>query len=204
MTQAVLAMLMLFSDLVSREDRQFAWSAEQGEDMSCGFSTLATFLSGYWGLEAPESYLIGKYGGRGTVSVKDLLAVLSGEGFEARAYRMDFGELELALSRAAPLIVHHDRPDGHFSLILDIADDCVVASDPALGTLASYKEDFLRTWSGAVIVARPRISAPAAIRGPAFSRADKGLLAAAADSARGRLRGIDDARRLERFARSMR
>ncbi len=205
MSHVVLALLMLFSDMDNREDMKFAFSAEQGADLSCGFSTLVTFLAGYWAEPSSEEYLIGKYGGGGTVSVRDLLAVLAGEGFAARAYRMDFGQLARAASSNAPLLVHYDRPEGHFALLLDVAGDLVVTSDPALGTVISEKWDFLGYWSGAAIVAKPLSalsrSAPKADQaGTAGLRADPVLLSFAVASARDRLHGLDDASAMDRLA----
>ncbi len=207
MPQIILALLMLCSDMESREERQFAWSAEQGADLSCGYSTLATFLSGYWGRPASEAYLIAKYGDSGTVSIRDLIAVLAGEGFDARAYRMDFGELGLAVSRAAPVIVHFDRPEGHFALVLDIRDDFVVVSDPALGTLICEKNDFLGVWSGVAILARPwstravsaREGREALVSGQFRTQPDLVRISAAVGSAWDRLRGIEDSVRLDGF-----
>lgn len=160
--------LILMSGMTDRESRRFAYAREQGRDDSCGLQALACFLELYWGLPAEESELFedlvsASVPGEGsglprigswTVSLRELRLILEGQGFVAEAYRMGFEGLVKASAPYAPLIVHYDRPQGHFAVLVGALADGVVVADPASGLLFLPRQDFESRWSGAVLIAR--------------------------------------------------
>jgi predicted double-glycine peptidase len=65
---------------------------------------------------------------------------------------MDYTQLCETLGRYAPVLVHYDKPDAHFALVLAADSDSTVCTDPARGTECIAVTDFLKRWSGATLV----------------------------------------------------
>jgi predicted double-glycine peptidase len=151
---------LTLQNIQNREVMRFIHSTEQGFDSSCGLSTLAAFLSIYWGIAATEvsvweDYLSGKLAlDDSTVSFEDMRTVLKAKGFTVAAFKMTWSELVEVTTRYSPLIVHYDEPEGHFALVLSISEDRVVTVDPAEGTVEKDRSAFEGTWSGNVMLAR--------------------------------------------------
>ena len=167
MKTSLLLVLILMSGMTDRESRRFAYAREQGRDDSCGLQALACFLELYWGMPAGEeelyselvSILAGKGSGSGesgvrSVSLGELRLILEGRGFVAEAYKMGFEGLAKAGDAYAPLLIHYDRPEGHFVVLVGVLADGVVVADPASGLLFLPRRDFEARWSGAVLFAR--------------------------------------------------
>lgn len=152
-------MLLLLAGAQDRETQRFAFIAEQGWDTSCGFGTLACLMSRYWGEPADEASLAADFfperiaSGDLTVSFADMAGILKARGFASAGYRMNYAQLVAALNAYAPIIIHYSHPEGHFALALAQNDDSIIISDPAEGTSAFYKEDFMARWSGKVLLA---------------------------------------------------
>ncbi|MCL2608351.1 MAG: cysteine peptidase family C39 domain-containing protein [Treponema sp.] len=69
-------------------------------------------------------------------------------------YRMNWDELAQALAGGfAPLIVHYDRPSGHFALLLHIEGDFAFVADPSYGLALVDRATFLRRFSGNALLA---------------------------------------------------
>ncbi len=159
MTMRLFLMLLLLSETVDRESLRFAYSTEQGFDTSCGLTALSCLMDRYWGVPSDEVSLARDFlaekivGGDLTVSFADMAAILKAKGFSCKAYQMNFGQLEKAVARYAPVIVHYDRPEGHFALVLAVRDGSVLTADPAEGTISRGKVAFESLWSGNVMLA---------------------------------------------------
>jgi len=151
--------LLAFSETIDKESLRFAYSAEQGYDSSCGLTTLASLLDKFWGMPADETALAKEFladklaTGDLMVTFAEMARILEARGFAWKAYRMNFGQLAAAAASYAPLIVHYDRPEGHFALVLSVHDGAATISDPAEGTIAMERVHFESKWSGAVLVA---------------------------------------------------
>ena len=167
MRTSLLLVLILMSGLGDRESRRFTYAREQGRDDSCGLQALACFLELYWGMPAGEDELyadlVSALAARGggardpglrSVSLGELRLILEGRGFFAEAYRMGFEGLLKAGAAYAPLIIHYDRPQGHFVVLVAALADGVVVADPSSGLLFLPRRDFEARWSGAVLLAR--------------------------------------------------
>lgn len=167
MGTSLLLVLILMSGMGDRESRRFAYAREQDRDDSCGLQALACFLELYWDLPAGEDELfadlVSALAERGdgardpgprSVSLGELCLILEGRGFFAEAYRMGFEGLVKAGAAYAPLILHYDRPQGHFVVLVGALADGVVVADPASGLLFLPRKDFEARWSGAVLFAR--------------------------------------------------
>jgi len=159
MQEIALSILLILSEIESREELRFEHSTEQGFDTSCGLSTLACFLDLYWKESADELALASEYlaskiaSGDYTVSFTDIKRILEAKGFKVAAYKMSYEQLEKAVTKYAPLIVHYDEPEGHFALVLGIDELRVVTADPSEGTVERDKRDFESMWSGNVTLA---------------------------------------------------
>jgi len=151
--------LLAFSEIVDKESLRFAYSTEQGYDSSCGLTTLACLMDSFWGVPADETALAEEFladkwvTGDLTVTFAEMARILEAKGFAWKAYKMNFGQLEAAAASYAPVIVHYDRPEGHFALVLSLDDGAITVSDPAEGTIAIEQARFKSRWSGAVLVA---------------------------------------------------
>lgn len=173
----VLALLVLISGPESRESLRFAYSWEQGLDDSCGLQALACLLGLFWGDSVSEADLAlslvdGRSGagreGIAGVSLGDLVLLARGLGYEAEAFELGLEDLGPALASYPPILVHYDRPRGHFALVLAAIarpgfEGLLVVADPASGLQVLGEADFLARWSGyALVLARPGAPAPQA------------------------------------------
>ena len=152
-------LLLLFSETVDRESLRFAYSTEQGFDTSCGLTALSCLMDRYWGVPSDEVSLARIFFAEKivsddlTVSFADMAAILKAKGFSCKAYQMNFRQLEKAVAGYAPVIVHYDRPEGHFVLVLAVRDGSVLTADPAEGTISREQTAFESLWSGNVMLA---------------------------------------------------
>lgn len=113
----------------------------------------------YWGVPVDEAELLAGLPARPrdeayTVSFFDMAGLLRARGFAASGYRMDYAQLLKAVARYAPLVVHYDRPEAHFALVLGADEEGLVVADPATGTSLIDRWSFLDRWSGNVLLAR--------------------------------------------------
>ena len=151
--------LLIFSNIIDKESLRFAYCAEQGYDRSCGLTTLAYFMDKFWDVPADETALAREFfaeklaAGDLTVSFADMAKILESRGFAWKAFRMNFEQFTAASERYTPLIVHYNKPEGHFALALATEDGLVIVADPAEGTIALERHAFESKWSGAVLVA---------------------------------------------------
>jgi len=159
MLPTILSLILSLSEIKNSEELRFLYSAEQGYDTSCGLTSLSCLLDMYWSIPVDELSLAREYlserleGGDFTVSFADMVAILTANGFTSAAYRMSFDQLRAAVLKLAPIMVHYDRPDPHFALVLAIGDNRVIIADPAEGTIARERVDFEAKWSGYVLLA---------------------------------------------------
>jgi ABC-type bacteriocin/lantibiotic exporter with double-glycine peptidase domain len=181
--------------VLPKETARFAYVAEQGADASCAFAALSSWLSLYWDSPASEAQLIleaaalqEKAAANGDGSAKGdgfgadlsvVSALLDARGFASRAYRLDWTGLAAAAGRYAPLLVHYDRPDGHFALLLGFRGEAAVVADPARGLETVERAEFERRWSGVALAALPAPAAARATETGAPPRRDEDRLAAA-------------------------
>jgi ABC-type bacteriocin/lantibiotic exporter with double-glycine peptidase domain len=195
----VLALLVLISGPESRESLRFTYSWEQGLDDSCGLQALACLLDLYWGDSVGEADLVlslaeGRSGagreGIAGVSLGDLVFLARGLGYEAEAFELGLEDLGPALARYPPILVHYDKPRGHFALVLAAiarpgCEGLFVLADPASGLQVLGESDFLARWSGyALVLARPGAPAPQSL--------DAGSLAAAIQAGMGPWRLLEE------------
>lgn len=180
-------MLVLLSGMEDRESLRFTYSREQGYDDSCGFQALACFLGLYWRIPVDEEELFSAFllaerpgadppeaGEARTVSLEDLRIILCDRGFLAEAWEMCYEGLVKACASYAPLLVHYDKPRGHFVVLLGADAGGVIVADPAEGLVFLSSADFGLRWSGNTLLARLPGASP-----------DEGLLAAARAAAAG-------------------
>lgn len=143
---------------VPKENLRFAYVMEQGMDASCGMATVATALSLYWQLPTAEVDLLAELvakeglsgaGVDGTVSLASMAAAFKNRGISARAFRLDWDRLEDILARGyVPVVVHYDRPDPHFALLLGITGEVAILADPARGLETLGRAGFEKRYSG--------------------------------------------------------
>lgn len=140
----------------SREELRFAHVDEQGWDASCGYAALGSLLSRYRGVPVDEEALLGLSatgGGKAVVKVSlaELIRLVRSLGLEARPWKMPFEALAGVVAASAPVLVHYDRPRGHFALVLAAGPLGVVTADPARGLELLTRDQFLARWSGVVL-----------------------------------------------------
>ena len=138
----------------SRESLRFEAVHEQAFDSSCGYASVASLLDLYWNQKTSELDLLagepGRAGNR-ALSLAQARRLLERSGFEARGYRMDFQQLAGVTGLYAPVLVHFDRPQNHFALLLGVAGDRVVTADPARGVEVLSRKQFQARWSGVAL-----------------------------------------------------
>ena len=183
---AVLVSLIDPTFVTDFESMRFRYVAEQRYDTSCGLSAVCTLMRTSWGVAANEDelaldFVASRSDSRDfTVSLADLRGLLTARGFTTAAYKMTYSQLEKAVAKYAPVLVHYDKPEGHFALALWADEKDVITADPSDGVLAVGKTDFGRRWSGYVLLAAlPK------------TESKSGELAAAVDQAVARVRLLD-------------
>jgi predicted double-glycine peptidase len=138
---------------------RFSFIAEQGYDSSCGLTVLASLLDRYWGRRTNELNLVGEFFADRlakddlTISLADMARVLLAKGFACKAYEMSYEQLEKAVGKYPPIIVHFDRTGGHFALILATRGGELLLADPAEGTSWKERRRFESEWSGKALAA---------------------------------------------------
>jgi uncharacterized protein len=157
MVMRTLTFLFLLS-IVPKDELQYSQGFKQLEETSCGYSVVSSLLFYYYNIDITETELLSNYFsqktavGDYTLSFLEIRTILTDYGIESRAYKMTFEELEKHISRFAPIIIHYDRPENHFSLLLKKKDGFIITSDPAQGLRLSSIRDFKKMWSGNVIL----------------------------------------------------
>lgn len=147
----------LVAQVRSREALRFEFVDEQRWDASCGYAALATLVRRYRGRPVNEESLLAQSlpGGTGQtvlkVSLAELVRLARSLGLVTRAWKTGFEQLAPLLAMSRPLLVHYDRPQGHFALVLDAGPQGVVTGDPARGLELLTREQFLARWSGVVV-----------------------------------------------------
>jgi hypothetical protein len=140
-----------------REALRFDYVDEQGWDQSCGYAALATLLSRFRNVTTDEADLVARSAGGGEgetvvkVSLGELVRLARDLGLTARPWKLGFDRLGALLGNSAPLLVHYDRPQGHFALVLSAGPRGVVTADPARGLELLTRDQFLARWSGVVL-----------------------------------------------------
>jgi hypothetical protein len=161
-----LALILTLDQRVPKEALRFRYVMEQGLDASCGMATVATALSLYWGVPVQEAELLaglfGQAGGPsgrtdGTVNLASMAAAFEYRGVSARAFHLDWDGLSEVLARGyAPVVVHYDRPDPHFALLLGISGGVAVLADPARGLETLGRAGFEHRYSGVAMALASR------------------------------------------------
>jgi predicted double-glycine peptidase len=157
----------LFATLVvSEEELRFTQVYKQGYDTSCGVAVTASLLNTYWHITLAEEELYqdlilnqNPEGGEREYSVS-LFAIaeyLKTQGIQSRAYQMDWETLEDSLAKGyAPILIHYENPDPHFALLLHLEADFGFVADPARGFVVVDKREFLKNYSGNVLLTASR------------------------------------------------
>lgn len=131
----------------------------QRDELTCGPAALATLLTYHLGEPCSEdevAILASTYTENGT-SMLGLRNACRAKGYEATGYRMTLSQLrEVVDGEGLPVIAHYREPLAHFAVVVAVEDDVVLVSDPASGCVTMAVDDFVRRWSGAVLVVRPK------------------------------------------------
>lgn len=139
------------------------WALEgvlrQRDELTCGPAALATLLTYHLGERCTEdemAILAGTYTEMGT-SMLGLRNACRAKGYAATGYRMTLPQLKAVVNgEGLPVIAHYREPLAHFSVVVAVEEDAVLVSDPASGCVTLTLDDFLRRWSGAVLVVGPK------------------------------------------------
>ncbi len=152
-------LMLLLSGMSDKESLRFSHCPEQGFDSSCGLSVLACLMERYWACEETELTLASAYlsekmaSGDLSISFADMARMLDAKGFLWKAYKMEYGQLLKAIRSISPLILHYEKPDGHFALLLSANENWLIIADPAEGGICIGRQILENRWSGAVLAA---------------------------------------------------
>jgi hypothetical protein len=155
-------LVLAITAVLPKEELRFSHVMEQQLDRSCGLAALATVLSVYWGQPVSEAALIVQLidmampqsdGFDGTISLATMASLASRYGLVSRAFRLDWHGLVDVIGKGyAPVLVHYDRPDGHFALLLGFTGTAAVVADPARGLEVLERRTFESRYSGITMV----------------------------------------------------
>jgi predicted double-glycine peptidase len=156
---------LLSTMLISEEELRFSPVYKQGYDTSCGIAVTATLLNTYWNTPVTEADLYqemildkaGTEAAHYTVSLLGISGALGKYAVQSRAYSMDWETLEDSLKKDyAPIVVHYEKPDPHFAVLLHIENDFAFAADPARGFGLVHKNAFMENYSGSAMLTASR------------------------------------------------
>jgi len=153
--------------LLSEEELRFTNTYKQGYDSSCGIAVTATLLNTYWQIPITEAELyndmiINRYDKETetvnyTVSFLNISDYLSTKGIQARAYKMNWTTLEEMLGKGfEPIIIHYNKPNPHFALLIHIYDNFAFVADPAKGFELVERKRFEKNYSGNALLTASR------------------------------------------------
>jgi predicted double-glycine peptidase len=129
----------------------------QTSDVTCGPAAVASLLKFYFGVETSEdeiAKLSGTYENQ-TSSLFGLRNACHAKGFAAGGYRMSLPELMSQVeSGGVPVVIHFKEPSLHFALVIGRVGNFIIVSDPSQGNISMDVGDFMRRWSGAVLVVK--------------------------------------------------
>jgi len=154
-------LFLLLSFVTPNEAIKFNYIHKQGFDTSCGFSAVSSILNVYYDIDVTEKMIISNYltniltnnlTNIYTSSLLDLSSILTSYGIENKSFKMTFEQLNKALVKYSPVLVHMTKPQTHFLLVLDCYADNVIIADPARGLKLIQKNDFIDKWSGVVLL----------------------------------------------------
>ncbi len=156
-----LFLFLMFSIVTSKESVRFQYVHEQEFDTSCGFSAVASLLDIYWGIATSEIKIVHDYvlpkintlkNKEYTASLLDLSRIISAYGIANKGFRMNYKQLEKVMDRYSPVLVHYEKPEVHFALVLWASDEIVVVVDPARGAEWLTRVEFESRWDGVVLL----------------------------------------------------
>ena len=156
-----LYILFLLLGITPNEALKFNFINKQEFDTSCGFSAVSSILNVYYDIDVSEKMIISNYltniltnnlTNIYTSSLLDLSSILTSYGIENKSFKMTFEQLNKALVKYSPVLVHMTKPQTHFLLVLDCYADNVIIADPARGLKLIQKNDFIDKWSGVVLL----------------------------------------------------
>jgi len=151
-------LLFLLSLTTPKESLRFQYVNEQQFDTSCGYSTAASLLSLYWEIDVTERDIVNNHikekidNQDYTTSLADLSEILNEYAIANKAYKMEYSQLAGLDKKYFPIIVHYDKPEGHFALVIGIEEDSVITADPARGLETLSCEQFLSRWSNIMLL----------------------------------------------------
>lgn len=146
------------TNVISKEELKFAYSKEQENDRSCGFSVVVSLLKNYWNINTTEDELISLYSinssnvNKFRISFSDMSSLLSNFDISSKGYKMSISQLKQYITKFSPIIVHYDRPEKHFALLLGIYNNSIIVSDPSRGLELLSEKLFLGRYSGQVLL----------------------------------------------------
>jgi ABC-type bacteriocin/lantibiotic exporter with double-glycine peptidase domain len=137
----------------------------QGYDTSCGVAVTASLLNIYWNIPIIEADLYQtlildnarENAANYTVSLFSISEYLKTHGIQSRAYKMDWETLEDSLSKGfAPILIHYEKPDPHFALLIHQEGEYGFVGDPARGFVVVNKREFMKNYSGNALLTASR------------------------------------------------
>lgn len=149
----MLIWLVLFFHLVSSlqpyQTTKYHGLVSQKTPWDCGSASVATLLA--LAGDSVEPRLETKE--EGGVSLTSLTTYLESRGWEVVAYSLTWDHLLHFFEHFPnrPLLAHRNLEQGHYVILLGVAQELLVVADPASGVRAVPPGDFLEDFSGHVL-----------------------------------------------------
>jgi predicted double-glycine peptidase len=156
---------LLATMMLSEEDLRFTHVYKQGYDTSCGVAVTASLLNTYWNIPIAEADLYQSLildqtdedAASYTVSLLDVSEYLKTQGVQSRSYKMDWETLEDTLAKGyAPVLIHYEKPDPHFALLVHTEAGYAFVADPARGFGVVDRRWFMKNYSGNALLTASR------------------------------------------------
>ncbi len=143
----------VLASVVSMESLLFIAVQEQQYDTDCAQVVVESIGQSYW--VTPVEVSRESPSGDFSMSVMEIHTVLNEIGLTNNAYWLDWKRVLLGTSQFGPVIVHLEKPQGHFAIALGEVDslgELLLLGDPARGTIIVSRSWWNRHASGAAVV----------------------------------------------------
>lgn len=148
----LMIVLTLFSQGLSHLDVIYSETTPQVYDWDCALACGKTILR--WAdVEPRDNILKNIIQPNRPISFRHLVDYFQGHGLAVTGYKISWPQLRnfLNANHGSPIIAHLDEGNGHFVIVIGLANGGVIVSDPAHGVHVTPEADFCQSWSGNIL-----------------------------------------------------
>jgi predicted double-glycine peptidase len=147
----------VLSKIVSYESVHFMAGYKQGFDTSCGIAVAASILKFFYNINLDEKSLIDQFftilsaKKDYTISLLDIKKIIEYYGLNVKGVKITRNQI-LKYSYYAPIILHFEKPEKHFTIYTGFYGQYIFLLDPSIGIHFISDKDFDNKFSGFALI----------------------------------------------------